>query len=322
MNNLPKDVLRLIFNMLPGYSKYLGKTVCKHWHKLIVFTEKIPTAGFAESLSLIKYAHDLSIPKNLEMISNASLLGNLSVLQFCKENGYFNMENSILDRLLSSNFTLEGLDPPKPRDKTLDIPLIVYSAAAINGSIDILEWAKPLFGEEQFKKISPIIFLYAVMAGNVNVLDWFTELQPDKNMLIVAARNGQRDVLEWALKRGLKLSEKVFAEAAEHGDLSFMEYLRKKACPWDVSLCSRAANIGNLHVLKWAHSHGAPWDSGTLAGAYAHDHMDTFNWLKENGCPYNEALCKRRRARATESFDIKISNKNGKVFYISPLALM
>ena len=113
---------------------------------------------------------------------------------------------------------------------------------------------------------------------------------------IVAAGEGQLDVLKWLREQGPPCPWDVIAcnDAAAGGHLDVLKWLRAQEppCPWDKSACSRAAERGHLDVVKWLRGQEppCPWDANACRRAAAGGQLDLLKWLRaqEPPCPWNE----------------------------------
>jgi hypothetical protein len=60
----------------------------------------------------------------------------------------------------------------------------------------------------------------------------------------MAARNGNLDVLKWAVQNVCYLNEDTCSCAAENGHLHVLIWARKDGCPWNKDTCANAAKNG------------------------------------------------------------------------------
>src|SRR5579872_647404 len=119
-------------------------------------------------------------------------------------------------------------------------PDICFRAAAINGHLEILKWAKT--NGYTFK---PSIFKFAAESGQLEILKWFWEND------------------EKLFDCRFCLNIIVASDVARQGHLEVFKWLREKNCPWDSNICSFAAMHGHLHIIQWARENGCDWDEET-----------------------------------------------------------
>ena len=50
--------------------------------------------------------------------------------------------------------------------------------------------------------------------------------------------------------------------AARGGHLEVLQWAHENGCPWNEWTCTEAAKGGHLEVLQWAHQNGCPWNRG------------------------------------------------------------
>ncbi len=72
--------------------------------------------------------------------------------------------------------------------------------------------------------------------------------------------------------------------AAKNGNLNLLKKARDHNAPWNEKVCEVAALSGNLEMLKWAHENGCPWDQWTFSAAATRGCLDQLDYLFEHGC--------------------------------------
>ena len=97
-----------------------------------------------------------------------------------------------------------------------------------------------------------------------------------------AARDGNREVLEWLHNTGCPWYAKTSAWAAAGGHLAVLQWAREHHCPWNSWTLAWAAMNGHLAVLQWAREHGCSWDRVTCVYAADDGQLEVLQWLLEN----------------------------------------
>ncbi len=177
----------------------------------------------------------------------------------------------------------------------------VYSMAAKNGHIDILEWASkngcawdlllwrnvamfPLESIAWALKYECLSEMGRIMKyGHANE----TRRRRDIKEIIcdTSAAKGRIDILEFARKRCFLEKKDICYFAALYGQLNVLQWAREHGCDWDWRTCAFAAENGHLDVLKWAREHGCEWDSNVCELAAQTGHLEVLQWAREHGCP-------------------------------------
>jgi hypothetical protein len=175
----------------------------------------------------------------------------------------------------------------------------VFTKAARGGHIDVLEWAKEIFKEDN--RPCPYdrnITASAAAGGHLATLKWLRNEQIHGGPDYVfpwdgltcekAARAGHIHILEWV--RDVKV----------HGDVN-------RLCSWNrlhvivVNVCQAAVEDGQFEALKWLRDinvHGSremicpwyPWDETIPEIAIKTNRVDILEWCLDNGCDHDDYL--------------------------------
>jgi hypothetical protein len=146
---------------------------------------------------------------------------------------------------------------------------------------------------------------YAAERNHLHVLKWLVlkaGCHLPENTCLLAAKNGNLEMLQWARGQGCPWDEETCAAAARRGHLELLQWARSEGCPWGPGTCSEAAYGGHFDVLKWAHSQGCPWDVETAISAAGREQYDVLRWVVARGCPCDERVC--REAAVTECLEM------------------
>ncbi len=79
--------------------------------------------------------------------------------------------------------------------------------------------------------------------------------------------------------------------AAKYGQLDVLQWLRENGCPWNAVTCSAAAEGGHLSCLQWRRENGCPWNFFTCSAAASGGHLSCLRWARENGCVWDVTTC-------------------------------
>ncbi len=71
----------------------------------------------------------------------------------------------------------------------------------------------------------------------------------NKNILDIACKDGYFNIIEWAYKKGYRITQKSFKNAAFRGNLEILKWLRSKEYKWNTNTCAAAAEGGHFEVL-------------------------------------------------------------------------
>lgn len=141
-------------------------------------------------------------------------------------------------------------------------------------------------------------------ALSLAVVDWLHEHRCPwhVNISYTAVRQGDVEMLEWALARGYPIADRSCggvdpcASAARAGHLPVLQWLVGHGFDLTAATCASAALACNLEILQWARAAGAPWDVRTIAHAaiYGYDaskQTAMLEWLHTAGAPWDASVC-------------------------------
>lgn len=174
----------------------------------------------------------------------------------------------------------------------------VYSAAARNGHLHVIQWLhqNKCPNERNGKKM----ILAAASAGHLHILKW-----AHKNEYIFhpqeydeAARSGHLDILKWLHRKGLKCGFMTAGLAAERGHLKVLKWLYRKKYNINTHEYNRAVFGGHLHIIKWIyliHGHHYDyrnfWQQCTAKTAAHSGNLEMFQYLISIGCQWGNLHC-------------------------------
>lgn len=204
--------------------------------------------------------------------------GNVEMLTYLREQG---VPFERVDRRLFVKAIAHGdLDMLEWLYKE-DVVWATYSNASkrlgIRGNIDILKWTK----ENHLTIDVRVTSRYAAMRGYVDVLDWLSENYGlemlDKCMCDTAVKRGHIEVLQWALRKGFKMTKIAYCHAVG----------------------SNRLHVGILRWLKERdHTRGTPFKYSSQC--YCHSIDQTFfnirGWkgVLECPCSHKENLIQKK----------------------------
>ena len=138
----------------------------------------------------------------------------------------------------------------------------IFSCAAKNGSLKVLEWAEDSGYD-----------LKSIFEGGI----------PSD-----VVRNGQLDVIKFMRNLRMWWGASAFSAAVEGGNLDQLRWMYAGGCPMDQLACLKAASAGHLDVLKWLRGIQCPWNQYTCAYAALNGHFELLKWARASGCQWDE----------------------------------
>jgi hypothetical protein len=93
------------------------------------------------------------------------------------------------------------------------------------------------------------------LTNDLKLLRWVREEKEcawDLKTSVVAASNGNLDMLKYCCENGCDVDARHCAVAAEYGHLACLEYLRSKNFPWDKRVCKEAHENNHIDIFTYA----------------------------------------------------------------------
>jgi len=148
-----------------------------------------------------------------------------------------------------------------------------------------------------------------VANGHIGLIKWFVSngytswFHSTRIYCTIAAKYGQKEMLQWLHDNGYSWDHRAFECAAENGHLDIMKYLYENRCyrAGDVPLINAATN-GHLEVLKWLHTQEYYnsflgyikvfiLTSRVCTSAVGNGHFEIVKWLHKNQCFWDSDAC-------------------------------
>ena len=223
---------------------------------LNVITKSSSFTGEIESLRNIKEWSSLNDirmggSRSSGVMENACLSQNISVMQWCKDYGYYN-----------------------PSDKIMFV-------GVSTGNISVASWlVKNGCKRDSFSSGEP------AARGDIRMLKYlYKGREWDNRLLKYAARNGHLDVIKYAMKKKCGKCPHAPGMAALGGHLDILKYFDENGFEKNRDVSYLAAMYGHLDVIKWAHENQYPWDGWTIKLARKKNHHNVVQYALHNGCP-------------------------------------
>ncbi len=162
-------------------------------------------------------------------------------------------------------------------------------AAAHEGDLDILQWARAVAGCSWDVHTCEI----AAHKGHLDILQWAHNngCPWDASTCSAAASGGHLEILKWARANECPWNEMTCILSARGDHLEVLRWAHENGCPWSEHTCTAAASEGNLEILQWAHNNGCPWDTWTCAAAAEEGHLEILKWARAAGCQWDKYVC-------------------------------
>ena len=185
-------------------------------------------------------------------------------------------------------------------------------------SVSTLEVAWKHYPWDDFLKDETNFCSEVAETNKLELLKWAREEKKcdwDKWTIIVAARQGNLEMVKYCVANECPMNERACAFAAEYGQLECLKYLHEEVkARWDSWTATRAAKNGHLHILeylverkydeyaehacsnaaenghldclKYLHETAkAPWDYCAVRDAHEKNHPECLQYLLDNNCP-------------------------------------
>jgi hypothetical protein len=115
------------------------------------------------------------------------------------------------------------------------------------------------------------------------------EIDPD--IILSAAKNGQTEVIQFLLDRGVAMTTGLATAAAAEGQLQTLMFLLGKKCPFSASAIERASRNSHAAVVRRLLQMGASPTTIALKGAVEAGALDIMRLLREAGADFHSDVC-------------------------------
>ncbi len=271
MDTLPNEIILLVFE------------------NILLITDKRQFLKSCKKYNLIT-KHNFSQYEGHYVVKEFSKINDYCVEKFTLElchdlyfdrmpSCYINPKNDVLIESLSYFNCIKLLDVAKSNNCHLGN---VSRWAALNGHLDVLEWAS-----NNNCKFDAITCSNAAKNGHLECLKSLRSIDCEWSYLTCAraAGNGHLDVLQWAHENGCDWNILTTVYAARDGQLKCLKYAHENGCEWNAWTCINAAHSGHFDCLKYARENGCDWNNLVRLNAKIRGHDEILNWAIENGCP-------------------------------------
>ena len=170
--------------------------------------------------------------------------------------------------------------------------------------------------EEEIEVVKPYFCWKVARTNELELLKWAREekeCECDENTIIVAARQGNLEMVKYCVANECPINEWACTEAAENGHLECLKYLRKEAkAPWDWGTAAGAAGNGDLHILEYlVERKYDKYDEGACMLAARNGHFDCLKYLHETAkAPWDYwAVRAARKNKDPECVQYLLDNK-------------
>lgn len=138
-----------------------------------------------------------------------------------------------------------------------------------------------------------------VKTNNLEGVKWFKDkwlnihkknMDFDDDLLCVAVKSGNIDMLEYLKENGCKISRYAMINAAEQKQLSIMKWLYANECPLHIDVFNQALKHYDILVIKWLLENKCPCDSDTLQYAIHTGNLKLIKVLIKKKCKVNHEV--------------------------------
>ena len=251
---LPREILRI--EILPCLDSI--SLICL---QIALYVRPLPGALLDElqeevisyGLSFTQYFDNLGLLDRDDLSRKAALCGQLVVLQYATEQGYYKGQ-------------------------------FVCQWAASGGHLECLKYTHE--NDYEFFEVA----MSAGCEGQLECLKYAMKYEKDDRpyFLEVIAGSGHVPCVDHLVSLGYELNVECLNNAIEMGHLGMVEYLHEHNCPQSDDEITFAAAFGQVAIIKWLHSHNYPWDGHSCIAAARHNNLECLKYLHENGCPWDD----------------------------------
>lgn len=164
----------------------------------------------------------------------------------------------------------------------------LMKAGCISGNIEMIDMAlrlgKPIYEGAAY---------FAVSRGDLGLLTWLESRHfPIQNYLVnTAAYAGSKEMIEYLLMRGVRVTEKVSSEAARGGHMDLLKWLRDNNFPITRNLCDHAIAGGHMDLASQLRRLGYIFTNSTLCLALDQENpAPILCWLRDAGCVFSSNI--------------------------------
>lgn len=313
IDNLPPDVLRLIFGLVGDSNKLSQAFVNKKFNAIVKEAVKDPKVKEAFKDRVMS-----ELNKGKRDLFEWAILNIGFTVKYTHElrsgvwtDALYNfVENNKLDVIKKLNLT-------NPNNEDINS---LYQAAAKFGRVEILNWLhaqgyQPNASSHETNPFNELVST-AEVYGKPEVLQWLL----DKGNVTVDAggkSEGKPELIKWIIKNypvlnyyfisGLVSSNEIEIlksiplekitpailvgignAAARSGNIPILEWAKTLGLEPNPSLCRRAVDGGQLEALKWVTTFGSEFPKDLLWHAAQTCDVTILRWLDENGCVYEK----------------------------------
>ena len=154
--------------------------------------------------------------------AHAAKLGNLELLQWCRQNGY-------------------------------EWDYRTCKKAAKYGHLELLQWCR-----KNGCPWNSLVCASAAKTGQLEVLKWCRKhgCVWDEHTIASAAGNGHLKVVQWCRRKGCPWDEEACGNAAQFGHLHVLQWLIENGCDYYDNLGDLAIEYGHSHIDDWLEENG------------------------------------------------------------------
>lgn len=174
----------------------------------------------------------------------------------------------------------------------------VCSNAANHGQLEALKWIRRNGCPWNAKTLSS-----AAESGQLETFIWAYQQKcpTDSSIVDNAIYSGNLKLLEFLFQEGFSFEFSVVA--AEEGNLEVLEWVYEKCLPkvpnvkeYQLKVCAEASSRNHVHILQWARSKQFEWDEQVTFNLTQHDNLIGLRWAIHQGCRINLSMIKTYQA--------------------------
>ena len=259
-------------------------TDMRNLSRVCTYYNKICAKYIFELEKLYRKKYDkLLFAKQLDVISVEKYTIEIILDNYCHllPERYYTNNNTMICNMFAFVGNLELLKIAS--SKSCPITNSIYSAAAYNGHVDVLNWVR------SHTRIAPddsILSLNAGIGGHTKVLEWMQKEYIHIYVSAVtynAATNGHLHVFQWFKNNNNVEVLNDFTEgAAEFGQLHIIKWAHDNNCIKDNNFCLIAADTGHINILQWAYDVKMSMDIYDYEVIIQNGHVDVLQWFLDH----------------------------------------